>query len=228
MGNGFRLVLLDGDGAGNPAHSLLQQGGAHHHLLAFLQQGAEVGGKVRLAFAAVDDYALALGARRRRKLHVRGEGGTTQAHYTTELDLLYDGLGVFRDGGDEGVGGIDAFQPLIAFHSNFDVGAGAAGQIGPGGDGFHRTRHGRMDERTHETARLGNHLTHLHFVAHGHTGHGRGADVLGHGQVHGRGDGKRGDGAFPGNLVVVRMDTAQGECMLTHLQPPFWQLLLPL
>ena len=147
---------------------------------------------------------------------MRGEGSTAKAHDTAQTDFFDNGLGIFRNGGDKGFRAVDALQPFVALHGNLDVRGRTAGKIGPRGDGFHRTGHGRVDEGTHKAAGLGNHLAHFHFVAHGHAGHRRSADVLGHGNVHGRGDGKRLDGALPGDFAVVRVYAADTECMLTH------------
>ena len=220
MGNGLRLVFFNGDGARHATHGLLQQGGTHHHLLAFFQQGAEVRGKVRFAFATVDNHALALGTRRRAQLHVRGEGSTAQTHDATQANLVDNGLGVLRNGGHQGFAAVDAFQPFVAFYGNLNVRRRTAGEVCARSDGFYRTGHGGVDESAHKATGLGNHLTHFHLVAHGHAGHRRCANVLGNGNVHGRGDGKRLNGAFPGDFAVVRMYTADTECMLRHWQPP--------
>ena len=220
VGDGLGLVLLDGDGAGDIAHDLPEDGGAHDHLLALLQKGAEVGSQVRFALAAVDDDALALGARRRRELDMRREGRTTQAHDAAETDLVQDGLVVGRDLGNERVGRVDAFEPLVAFHGDFDAGLGVARQVLAGADGLDRPGDGRVDERGHEAAGFGDHLAHLHLVPHGDDGLRRRADVLGHGQVHGRSQRQLLDRALAGNLVVVRMDSADGKCVFRHWRPP--------
>ena len=220
MGDGFRLVLLDGDGAGDVPHHLREDGGADDRLLALLQEDAVVGGEVRLAFAAVDDHALALGARRRRELDVRRERRAAEADDTGAVDLLDDGLVVGGNLRDEVVRQVDALHPLVAFHGDLDVGDGTAGQVGAGADGLDRTGHGGVDVGRHETARAGNHLAHLHLVAHLHDREGGRAEVLGDGNVHGRRRRQDFGPAVAGELVVVRMDSADGECTLTHGRPP--------
>ena len=197
MGNCLRLVFLDGDGAGNAAHDFCQNGGANHHLLTFFKQCAEVGGKVRLTFAAVYDNSLAFGARRRRKLHVCGEGGTTKAHYATLTDFLNDSLVVFGNLCDKGVGGVDAFGPLISLDGNFNVRYGTACKVRARADGLYRTGNGGVDVGAHEPAGLGDHLTHFHLVSHCHAGHGRSADVLGYRDIHCRGKRQGANGAAP-------------------------------
>ena len=82
-----------------------------------------------------------------------------------------------------------------------------------------------MDEGRYKAAGLGYNLTHQHLVANLDHGLCRGADVLRQGYVHCRRDGELLNGAVPGNLAVVGVYTANGECMLTHLACP--PLLLP-
>ena len=60
MGNGLRLVFLNCNGAGDVTHHLPQDSGSNHHLLSLFKEGAEVGGEVRLTFAAVYYNSLAL------------------------------------------------------------------------------------------------------------------------------------------------------------------------
>ena len=220
VGDGFGLVFLNGDGAGNIAHHLAEDGGTHDHLLTLFQEGAEVGGEVRFAFAAVDDDTLALGSRRRAQFHVRRERGAAQADDTALTDLLDDGFAVLGNLGHQGVAAVDGLQPLVAFHGNLDVGGHTAGQVGPGGDGLDGTADGRVDVGTHEAAGLGDDLAHFHLVTHGHDRHGGRADVLGHGNIDGRGNRELLNGAIPGNLAVVRMNAADRESTLRHWQPP--------
>ena len=211
VGDGLGLVLLDGDGAGDVPHHLGDDGGAHGHLLALLQEDAVVGGEVRLAFAAVDDDAFALGARRRRKLDVRRERRAAEADDTGAVDLLDDGRVVGRDIGNQVIRQVDALHPLIAFHGDLDVGHGTAGEVGAGADGLDRAGYGGMDIGRYETARTGDDLAYFHLVTHLHDRQAGRAEVLGDGNVHGRCRRQDFGPAVAGELVVVRMDSADGE-----------------
>ena len=99
----LRLVHLDGDGNRHIAHHLLQDCGAHNHLLALLQKDAEVGSEVGLAFAAVDYDHLALGAGRRHQFHVRGEGCTAKADHAGKADFLDNSLVIGRNIGYQSI-----------------------------------------------------------------------------------------------------------------------------
>ena len=220
MGDGLRLVLFDGDRAGDTAEHLLQDGGADDDLFAFFEQDAEVGGQVGFAFAAVDDQAFAFRSGRRGELDVGREGRAAEADDAAELDLLEQGLVVVRELGDERVGRIDAFEPLVAFTGDFDGHDRVAGEVGAGADGLHRTGYGGMDERGNEAAGLGDGLADLDLVADGDEGFGRGADVLGDGDIGGLRKGHGLDPAFAGNLAVVRVDAADGECRELHITFP--------
>ena len=65
-----------------------------------------------------------------------------------------------------------------------------------------------MDERRHESARLGDWLADLNLVAHCHYRLGRSPDVLGKGNVHGLGQRKSLDGAIARDLGIVRMHSS--------------------
>ena len=114
-------------------------------------------------------------------------------------------------GGESLVRRVDALHPLVAFHGDLDVGDGTAGEVRTGADGLDRAGHGGMDIGRYETARAGEDLAHLHLVAHRHDGQGGRPEVLGDGNVH-RGCRRQDLGlAVAGELVVVRMDSADGE-----------------
>ena len=60
------------------------------------------------------------------------------------------------------------------------------------------------------------------LVTDGDYGFGRSAQMLGHGNINGRGQRKHLNGALAGDLAVVRMDAADGECrQFSHCFPPF-------
>ena len=220
VGDGFGLVLLDGDGAGHVAEDLLEDGGADDDLLALLEEDAEVGGEVRLAFAAVDDQALALGSRRRGELDMGRERCAAETDDAAELDFLEQGFVVVRNLGDERIGLVDAFHPFVAFTGDFDGHDRVAGEVGARGDGLHRTGDGGMDIGGNESAGLGDRLADLDLVTDGDEGLGRGSDVLGDGEESAVRERHGLDPAFAGNLAVVRMDTADGECGLFHTTFP--------
>ena len=68
-----------------------------------------------------------------------------------------------------------------------------------------------MDIGRYETARPGEDLAHFHLVPHRDDGEGGRTEVLGDGNVH-RGRRRQDFGpAVAGELVVVRMDSADGE-----------------
>ena len=102
------------------------------------------------------------------------------------------------------------------------MGDGVAGDVLAGTDGLDRTGHGAVDEGGDEAARLGKDGADLDRVADGDHGLGRSAQMLGHGNIHGRGQREHLNGAVAGDLAVVRMDAADGECrQFSHCFPPF-------
>ena len=216
MLDGLGLVVLDANHRLVHMQHLLQDGGTHHHLLALFQEGTEVGGKVRLALATVDDEHFAGLARRRGQFYMRREGGTAQAHDTGQADFLQHGLVVVIKGGHQGVGRIDALHPLVPLDGNLNANLRIAGQVFARPDGLHRTRHGRMDERRYEPAGFGHRLSHLHLVADRHEGLRRRTDVLGHADIHGRRKRQRFNRTAAGNLRILRMHTANRKSSRCH------------
>ena len=65
MFDGLRLVILYGYRSFGDSESLLDYGCTDNNLLPLLKKGTEVGSKVRLTFAAIDNQHLTCLARRR-------------------------------------------------------------------------------------------------------------------------------------------------------------------
>ena len=133
------------------------------------------------------------------------KGRSAESHDSAETDLLDNGLAVIRDLGHESLRTVYAFSPIVTLDGDLDIGLGVAGEILARADRLYGSGNGGMDERGHESARLGDRLADLNLVAHCHYRLGRSPDVLGKGNVHGLGQRKRLDGAAAGDLGVIRM-----------------------
>ena len=136
------------------------------------------------------------------------KGRSAESHDSAETDLLDDGLAVIRDLGHESLRTVYAFSPIVTLDGDLDIGLGVAGEILARADRLHGSGNGAMDERRHESARLGDWLADLNLVAHCHYRLGRSPDVLGKGNVHGLGQRKSLDGAIARDLGIVRMHSS--------------------
>ena len=114
------------------------------------------------------------------------EGSSSEAHDTSKLDLLDDALRIIGNLRHKSVRTIDTIHPLITLNRDLNNHLVIAGEVFPGTDGLHCPGHGRVDIRRHESARLGYNLADLDLVPNGDDGLGRGADVLGEGNIDGR------------------------------------------
>ena len=195
MGDGLRLVVLDGNGSLVHSENLLDDSCSDDHLLPFLKKGAEVGCEIRLTLAAIDNQHLAFLARRRGKFHVGRECGSAKSDDAAELDLVHYHLVVICKIGDEGICSVDSLCPLVAFDLNLDAGLHIAGEILPRADGFHGSGNGRMYVCGNESARFGYRLSDLDLVPGSHNRLGRSSDMLGYGDIHCRRYRKRLNGA---------------------------------
>ena len=137
-----------------------------------------VGSEVGLALYGIDDDALGLATGRRCELHVCGEAGATHTHDTGILDLGYN-LGRLEGAlGHQSLAAVDTLFPLVANDVDEDGGLAVSAGVDDRVNLGHLTRYRREDSCRHEATSLGNLGTHLHHVAFGHTGYGRGTDML--------------------------------------------------
>ena len=225
----YRLGFVVFDGYGSLVHSqsLHQQRGSHDHLLPFLQKGTEVRSKVRLALATVDDQHLALLPRRKAELHVSRESGPAETDDSTQFDLLYDCLRVFRNISHEGVGQVDTFLPLVSFNFDFNYCLDVAGQILARADALYGTGYRGMDVGRHKGTGFSNHITGFHLVTRSHHRLCRSTYMLSHSNIHSRSYRESFDLAVAGDLRIRWMHASYGECSSSHCFPPSLLLVLP-
>ena len=178
MGDCLRLVVLNGNCRLCHTKDLLDDGCSHNDLLTFLEKGTEVGSKIRLALATIDNQHVALLSRRRGKFHVSRECGTTETYDTAHLDFVHDDLVVICEIRDESIGTVNAFCPLVAFHLDFNAGLHVACQILAGSDGLHCSGNRRMYICGNESARFSNRLSCKDLVANCNYWFGGSADML--------------------------------------------------
>ena len=221
-GDGGGLVLLDAHIATGNAEGFHHDGAADEDLLRTLPHDAVVAGQVRLALGTVENQAFGLLVLGRGEFHVGREGGAAQTDYAGLLDLLDDLFGGIGNLADDAVAPVDVFHPLIALDRDLDVRDHVAGDVGPRSDRLDGTGDRRMDISGNEAGRFGNHLAHLHLVAHRHDRRGRGAQMLCHRNVGGLDRREDLDRSFCGDLVVVRMDAADSKRFLHWAFLQFW------
>ena len=203
------LVVLDADVAARTAQDLLHYGGTHYYLLRVLQHQAVVAGEERLAFGTVDEQRLSSRtARSGIQFHVGGEGGTAKADNAVSLDALQHHVAVVRNSGYQIRGGVDAGGPLVSGNFNFDMGDGAACQVGTGGNALHRSCGRTVHEGRDESCRFGYHLAGKHLVTYGHHRLRRGAEMLGHRHEKGLRKGQVLDGTVLRQLRILGMNSA--------------------
>ena len=220
--DGLGLVFLDTDDGTGIAEHLLHDGDTDNDFLAPLEHDAVVAGQVRLTLRAVDDQALRLGTTGRIEFDVGRESRAAETYDAAGPDAVQDGIRVFGNFGVKFVAPVDALLPLITFDRNLDMGDRVAGDVLAGTDRLDRAGNGTVDKGGDESARLREDGADLDLVTDGDYGFGRSAQMLGHGNINGRGQRKHLNGALAGDLAVVRMDAADGECrQFSHCFPPF-------
>ena len=133
-----------------------------------LQHEPVVGCQVGFTLHRIDYHALSLAAWRRRKLHMAGEGGTSQTYDTCVLDLLDDGFAVqlcMVGQLHQCVAAVDALFPLVTFYIHVDGSTACSAGIQNGVYLGHLAADTAVDGCTHKTSSLCQKRTHLHLIA---------------------------------------------------------------
>ena len=129
MLDSLQLIVLDSYRGLGDTESFLDDGGTDNYLLSLLEEGTEVGCEVRLALATVDNQHLTDLSRRRAKLDMGREGGSSKSDHTAELDLFDNSLGIIGNISNESVTAVDILHPFVSLDSDLDDHLVIAGKI---------------------------------------------------------------------------------------------------
>ena len=134
--NSVGLVVFDTNECLVHLDSFHQDRHTYHDFFGMFQHQLVVGRQVRLTFHSINDDTFGLECRRRAKLHLRGEAGTTHTNNTGIGYLLDNFFGSQVAFLHQRIGAVNAFFPFVAFHvdedGRFSVTAGIDNRINLG------------------------------------------------------------------------------------------------